>query len=59
MKISEVLLVDDNMADVYLASEALRMNSNECHVSNVSDGEEALASLDMRGGTCTQRLRMW
>jgi CheY-like chemotaxis protein len=41
----EVLLVDDNAADVFLASEALRMNSDSCHVSNVGDGEEALAFL--------------
>ena len=46
---SEVLLVDDNMADVYLASEALRMHSHSCHVTNVGDGEEALAYLRHEG----------
>ena len=48
-QVPEVLLVDDNMADVYLASEALRMNSNACHISNVGDGEEALAFLRHEG----------
>lgn len=48
-EVSEVLLVDDNVADVYLASEALRMNSNSCHVSNVGDGDAALAYLRHEG----------
>src|SRR5882757_831186 len=48
-QMSEVLLVDDNVADVYLASEALQMSSNCCHVSNVGDGEEALAYLRHEG----------
>lgn len=47
--ISEVLLVDDNVADVFLASEALTLNSNSCHVSSVSDGAEALAFLRHEG----------
>jgi CheY-like chemotaxis protein len=45
----EVLLVDDNMADVFLASEALTANPESCHVSSVSDGEEALAFLRHEG----------
>jgi len=48
-QLSEVLLVDDNVADVYLASEALRMKSESCNVSNVGDGEEALAYLRHEG----------
>jgi CheY-like chemotaxis protein len=48
-QVPEILLVDDNVADVYLASEALRMNSNACHISNVGDGEEALAFLRHEG----------
>jgi CheY-like chemotaxis protein len=48
-QLSEVLLVDDNLADVHLASEALRMSSESCHVSNVGDGEEALAFLRHEG----------
>lgn len=46
---SEILLVDDNAADVYLASEALRINSEACHIANVGDGEEALAYLRHEG----------
>ncbi len=45
----EVLLVDDNVADVFLASEALTGKSESCHVSNVGDGEEALAFLRHEG----------
>src|SRR5262245_7507201 len=45
----EVLLVDDNAADVFLASEALAKGSHPCHVSNVGDGEEALAFLRHEG----------
>ena len=45
----EVLLVDDNMADAFLASEALTANPESCHVSSVSDGEEALAFLRHEG----------
>jgi chemotaxis family two-component system response regulator Rcp1 len=48
-QVSEVLMVDDNMADVFLASEALRMNSAYCNISNVGDGEEALAYLRHEG----------
>jgi two-component system, chemotaxis family, response regulator Rcp1 len=46
---SEVLLVDDNMADVFLASEALRMNLDPCHFASVGDGNEALAYLRHEG----------
>ena len=45
----EVLLVDDNMADAFLASEALTANPESCHVSSVIDGEEALAFLRHEG----------
>ncbi len=45
----EVLLVDDNMADVFLASEDLTVNPESCHVSSVGDGEEALAFLRHEG----------
>ncbi|HWZ81122.1 MAG TPA: response regulator [Terriglobales bacterium] len=48
-QVSEVLLVDDNMADVYLASEALRMTSDSCHLCSVEDGEQALAYLRHEG----------
>lgn len=46
---SEVLVVDDNAADVYLAQEALRMKSESCHVSSVGDGDAALAYLRREG----------
>jgi two-component system, chemotaxis family, response regulator Rcp1 len=45
----EVLLVDDNVADVLLASEALTVNSDSCHVSSVGDGAEAIAFLRHEG----------
>jgi CheY-like chemotaxis protein len=48
-QVKEVLLVDDNVADVYLASEALHMSSDSCHVANVGDGAEALAYLRHEG----------
>jgi CheY-like chemotaxis protein len=49
MKMPEVLLVDDNAADVFLASEALTVNPHSCQVSSVGDGEEALAFLRHEG----------
>ena len=49
IQVPEVLLVDDNVADVFLASEALTVNPAFCHVSNVGDGEEALAFLRHEG----------
>src|SRR5436853_6293948 len=45
----EVLLVDDNAADVFLASEALGKGTHPCHVNNVGDGEAALAFLRNEG----------
>ena len=48
-QLPEVLLVDDNMADVFLASEALTVNPESCHVSSVGDGDEALAFLRHEG----------
>src|SRR5205085_6346605 len=46
---SNVLLVDDNAADVLLASEALTLNAIPCQVSSVGDGAEALAFLRHEG----------
>jgi len=48
-QVPEVLLVDDNVTDVFLASEALAEIPESCHVSNVGDGEEALAFLRHEG----------
>ena len=45
----EVLLVDDNPADVYLASQALAEGPHPCRVSHARDGEEALAFLRHEG----------
>jgi CheY-like chemotaxis protein len=40
---TELLVADDNAADVYLVREALKDNGVPVHVSAVSDGVEALA----------------
>jgi len=47
--VPEVLLVDDNAADVFLTKEALTVNPRSCHVSSVGDGAEALAFLRHEG----------
>src|SRR3954471_2225794 len=39
---SEVLLAEDNPADVYLIREALRENSVKCHLHVAPDGKEVL-----------------
>jgi chemotaxis family two-component system response regulator Rcp1 len=44
-KLPQVLLVDDNPADVGLAQEALAGGRHQSHISNVPDGEEAVAFL--------------
>jgi len=44
-QLPQVLLVDDNPADVVLAREALAGGKHQSHISNVQDGEEALAFL--------------
>jgi chemotaxis family two-component system response regulator Rcp1 len=41
----QVLLVDDNPADVGLAQEALAGGRHQSRISNVPDGEEAVAFL--------------
>ncbi|MGP0097331.1 MAG: response regulator [Terriglobales bacterium] len=45
----QVLLVDDNPADVGLAREALAGGRHQSCISNVVDGEEAIAYLRRRG----------
>jgi two-component system response regulator len=45
----EVLLVDDNPADVDLMREILGSSKRRYHVSSVGDGEEAIAFLHRRG----------
>ena len=48
-QLPQVLLVDDNPADVVLAREALAGGKHQSHISNVQDGEEALAFLHRIG----------
>src|SRR5271154_4989377 len=52
----QVLLVDDNPADVVLAREALAGGKHQSHINNVQDGEEALAFLH-RAGTHSDAVR--
>jgi CheY-like chemotaxis protein len=48
-KVPQVLLVDDNPADVALAREALTGGGYQSQVSDVPDGEEAMAFLHRAG----------
>jgi two-component system, chemotaxis family, response regulator Rcp1 len=48
-QLPQVLLVDDNPADVVLAREALAGGKHHSHISNVQDGVEALAFLNRIG----------
>jgi two-component system, chemotaxis family, response regulator Rcp1 len=45
----QVLLVDDNPADVVLTREALAGGRHQTHISDVPDGEEAVAFLHRAG----------
>lgn len=45
----EVLLVEDNPADVYLISTILETGSRPKHLSTVEDGEAAIDFLERRG----------
>jgi chemotaxis family two-component system response regulator Rcp1 len=46
---AEVLLVDDNPADIDLMSEALSRSKRRFHVNVVSDGAEAISFLRRQG----------
>ena len=46
--VAELLIVDDNPADIALAREALAANKYPGQISTVEDGEEALAFLHRR-----------
>ncbi len=48
-QVREVLLVDDNPADVVLAREALAGSAHRSQISSVGDGEEAMAFLNRKG----------
>jgi chemotaxis family two-component system response regulator Rcp1 len=45
----EILLVDDDPADIELAREGLREGRTQAHLSTVEDGVEALAFLRRQG----------
>lgn len=45
----EVLLVDDNPADIDLTSEALARSNRRVHVNSVDDGTEAISFLRHEG----------
>jgi len=47
--VRQLLIVDDNPADVGLACEALKQCALGCQIHSVADGAEALAFLDRRG----------
>lgn len=55
-RLPQVLLVDDNPADVVLAREALAGGRHQSHLNNVQDGEDALAFLH-RAGTHSNAVR--
>jgi len=48
-KATEVLLVEDNSADVDLTREVLAQNNNHLRLNAVPDGEEAISFLHRRG----------
>lgn len=45
----EILLVEDNPDDAFLALEAIQEGPGHCHVTHVMDGVEALAFLRQEG----------
>jgi CheY-like chemotaxis protein len=49
MKTPEILMVDDNPADIDLTSEVLAQGKQRFHVNAVSDGTEAISFLRRQG----------
>ena len=49
MRNSEILLVEDNAADVRLTQEILRKSAPACHLSVARDGEQAMRMLRREG----------
>jgi two-component system, chemotaxis family, response regulator Rcp1 len=49
MRMTEILLVDDNPADTDLTSEVLSRNGSPSHIQAVTDGVEAIAFLRREG----------
>jgi CheY-like chemotaxis protein len=52
----EILLAEDNPADVYLIREALKEHGIGCTMQTASDGKDVLALLASREGTCSPDL---
>jgi chemotaxis family two-component system response regulator Rcp1 len=48
-RLAQIVVVDDNPADVFLIEEALRTQGIQCHLTRFEDGEQALSAL-CRGG---------
>jgi len=55
----QVLLVDDNPADVGLAREALLESARHSAITSVEDGVEAMAFLDRRESTPRRLGPIW
>ena len=53
MKTPEILLVDDNPADIDLTSEVLAQSQQHFHVNSVNDGAEAISFLRHQGKYAT------
>jgi two-component system response regulator len=49
MRIHEILMVDDNPADIDLTSEVLAQSKKQFHVNAVNDGAEAISFLQRQG----------
>jgi CheY-like chemotaxis protein len=49
MRAPEILMVDDNPADIDLTSEVLAQSSQHFHVNSVTDGAEAISFLRHQG----------
>jgi CheY-like chemotaxis protein len=43
---SRILLAEDNPADIFIVREALQQERIECHLDVISDGEEAIHTID-------------
>ena len=49
MRAPEILMVDDNPADIDLTSEVLAQSNQHFHVNSVTDGAEAISFLRRQG----------
>ena len=55
----EILMVDDNPADIDLTSEILAQSKGHFHVNAVNDGSEAISFLRHRENMPRHRCRIW